>query len=145
MVGIPPILPFKWLEFQLCGWKSNLAQWNWKLNAGVFCQFSKNHLKKKFCMYKTHGSWYLVGFRTTTATGHHSKLSFCHHVVGFPTTKNCQKVWNVSWHPTNINLSSLKHLQFQGNMGENDWIRRKNIESYHWEKPLPKIKNCSLM
>ena len=41
--------------------------------------------------------------------------------------------------------SYLKHLQYQGNMDEKDWIRKKYKESYHWEKPLPKTKNCCLM
>ena len=30
-----------------------------------------------------------------------------------------------------IKISYLKHLQYQGNMGEKDWIRKKYKESYH--------------
>ena len=44
-----------------------------------------------------------------------------------------------------MKLAFLSSLQFQGNMDENGWRKRKQTESFHRKKPLPKTKNCSLM
>ena len=57
------------------------------VNPGPFKEQSQGNLSMK------------ISWKPFAATGHHSKLSFCHHVVGFPTTKNYQKVWNVSQGP----------------------------------------------
>ena len=45
--------------------------------------------------------------------------------------------------PTNIKLAFLNHCQFDCNMDENDWIKRKQIKSFHREKSPPKTKKYS--
>ena len=48
-------------------------------------------------------------------------------------------------YPTNIKLAFLNHHQFQGNMDENGWRKRKQTKSFHRKKALPNTKNCCLM
>ena len=65
-------------------------------------------------------------------------------VGGFPTTwleihpLRLQKSIKHAPYQTNIKLAFLNNHQFHGNMDENDWRKRKQIEFFHRNSALPK-------
>ena len=115
--------------------------WGWRFKS-VLAQYVPHSCHE----WTTHRRLNWRGFKKKTCIQRLSQCSFCHKLVGFPTTKKGQKSKNVSRHPKIFVASRLNPSNIQDNMDRKQHAKKWVPNNKNKWNPCQKLKyalSCS--